>query len=111
MTEKVDIYAFGLVLLELITGQRAQDLQYCMEHQFLRDNIHALAATEPIHILAYKHQLLDPRLASCQPKGLPYELHAMGYAASLCLQQDPNMRPPMSKVKTLLTPNLFSYAY
>lgn len=102
VTEKVDIYAFGLVLLELITGQRAQDLQYCMEHQFLQDNIHALAATEPIHILAYKHQLLDPRLAGSQLQGLPYELHAMGYAASLCLQQDPDLRPPMSKVVKML---------
>ncbi|KAI3465028.1 hypothetical protein Pfo_021691 [Paulownia fortunei] len=102
MTEKVDIYAYGLVLLELITGRRAHDLQYCMEHQFLVDNIHALAAIEPIHILAYKHQLLDPRLASCQPQGLPYELHAMGYAASLCLQQDPDLRPPMSKVVKML---------
>ncbi|KAG8377699.1 hypothetical protein BUALT_Bualt08G0059900 [Buddleja alternifolia] len=102
MTDKVDIYAFGLILLELITGQRAHDLQYCIEHQFLLDNIHALAAIEPIHILAYKHQLLDPRLASFEPQGLPYELHAMGYAASLCLQQDPHLRPPMSKVVKML---------
>ncbi|KAI3460270.1 hypothetical protein Pfo_016933 [Paulownia fortunei] len=102
MTEKVDIYAFGMVLLELITGQRAHHLQYCLEHQFLLDHIHALAATDPPHILANKDQLLDPRLASYQLQRLPYELHAMGCAASLCLQQDPGLRPPMSKVVKML---------
>ncbi|KAL0360755.1 UNVERIFIED_CONTAM: Proline-rich receptor-like protein kinase PERK1 [Sesamum radiatum] len=78
ITEKVDIYAFGM------------------------DNIHSLASIEPIHILVYKHQLLDPRLASIQPQGLPHELHAIGFAASLCLQPDPDLRPPMSKIVKVL---------
>lgn len=98
MTEKVDVYAFGLVLLELITGQRAHDLQYCSDNQFLLDHIRALATADTPHILGYNHQLLDPRLVSYQLQPLPYELHAMIYAASLCLQQDPDLRPPMSKV-------------
>ncbi|KAL0366154.1 UNVERIFIED_CONTAM: LRR receptor kinase BAK1 [Sesamum radiatum] len=102
MTEKVDTYAFGLVLLELITGQRAHDLLCCSGHQILLDHIHSLATMEPLHILAYNHQLLDPHLASNQLRVLPYELHAMGCAASLCLQQDPDLRPPMSKVVKLL---------
>ncbi|KAL2242054.1 inactive protein kinase SELMODRAFT_444075 isoform X2 [Sesamum indicum] len=102
MTEKVDIYAFGLVLLELITGPRAHDLQCCSAYQILLDHIHALAKMEPLHILAYNHQLLDPHLASNQLQVLPYELHAMGCAASLCLQQDPDLRPPMSKVVKML---------
>lgn len=102
MTEKVDVYAFGLVLLELITGQRAHDLQYCSDNQFLLDHIRALATADTPHILGYNHQLLDPRLVSYQLQPLPYELHAMIYAASLCLQQDPDLRPPMSKVVKML---------
>ncbi|KAL1534888.1 non-specific serine/threonine protein kinase [Salvia divinorum] len=103
MSEKVDVYAFGLVLLELITGQRAHDLQYCSDNQFLLDHIRALATGETPHIFGYNNQLLDPRLVPYQLQPmLPYELHAMGYAASLCLQQDPDLRPPMSKVVKML---------
>ncbi|KAL2459110.1 Protein kinase protein with adenine nucleotide alpha hydrolase-like domain [Forsythia ovata] len=102
MTEKVDVYAFGLVLLELITGERVSDLLYCMDRQLLANNFHPSAAIEPIHMLSYKHQLLDSCLASYQIQSLPYEIQAMGYAASLCLQQNPELRPPMSKVLRIL---------
>ncbi|KAK3015139.1 hypothetical protein RJ639_006289 [Escallonia herrerae] len=102
ITEKVDVYAFGLVLLELITGRKTSDLQCQMGQHFLSEYFYPLAALEPIHHLAYKHQLLDPCLASYQFHDLPYELQAMGRAASLCLQQDPVLRPPMSKVLRML---------
>ncbi|CAI9763681.1 unnamed protein product [Fraxinus pennsylvanica] len=105
MTEKVDVYAFGVVLLELITGERAGDLLYCIDRQLFLDNFHPSSAIEPIqrmHMLSYKHQLLDSCLASYQIQSLPYEIQAMGYAASLCLQQNPELRPPMSKVLRIL---------
>ncbi|XP_022850931.1 inactive protein kinase SELMODRAFT_444075-like [Olea europaea var. sylvestris] len=105
MTEKVDVYAFGLVLLELITGERAGDLLYFIDRQLLVNNFHPSSDIEPIqpmHMLAYKHQLLDSCLASYQIQSLPHEIQAMGYAASLCLQQNPELRPPMSKVLRIL---------
>ncbi|XP_028082719.1 inactive protein kinase SELMODRAFT_444075-like isoform X1 [Camellia sinensis] len=97
ITEKVDVYAFGLVLLELITGQKPIDLQH-----ILAENSYLLSIPEPGHRLANKYQLLDPFIASDQLHNLPQEVHAMGHAALLCLQQDPQSRPPMSKVLRIL---------
>ncbi|KAL8230878.1 hypothetical protein R6Q57_000656 [Mikania cordata] len=101
VTEKVDIYAFGLVLLDLITGRRTTELQCYKTQNFWRD-VYSSQETEPVHLLAYKHNLLDPRLGSYKPDNLPPELHAIGHAASLCLQKDPEFRPPMSKVLKVL---------
>ncbi|KAF7141543.1 hypothetical protein RHSIM_Rhsim06G0040000 [Rhododendron simsii] len=94
ITEKVDVYAFGLVLLELITGQRTIDFQ-CYEgpqgRQMVHGNFHSLTA-QPGHMFANKYQLND----------LPTEVQAMSHAAFLCLNPDPESRPPVSKVLRIL---------
>lgn len=100
VTEKVDIYAFGLVLLELITGRKISDLQFYEGRNFLSEIFCPSATLQPVHLLAYKYQLLDPCLASYQYNNFPNELQAIGRAASLCLQQEPESRPPMSKVSS-----------
>lgn len=91
VTEKVDIYAFGLVLLELITSQKTWDMQWQDGQQFSLENFFS-------HLLSHKNQLLHPQMAGYQLHNLPCELQAIGHAASLCLQKDPDLRPPMSKV-------------
>ncbi|KAJ6404824.1 hypothetical protein OIU84_012905 [Salix udensis] len=58
--------------------------------------------TEPSHALENIYQLLDPCLASEQLPDFAYQLEAVGLAASLCLHQDPETRPPMSKVLRIL---------
>ncbi|PSR99689.1 Inactive protein kinase [Actinidia chinensis var. chinensis] len=102
ITEKVDIYAFGLVLLELISGQRSRDLQCYEGRHILEGNFFPFSAPHPGHILANKYQQLDPCLTSDQLRNLPPEVQAMGRAAFLCLQPDPESRPPMSKVLRVL---------
>lgn len=103
ITEKVDTYAFGLVLLELITGQRTVELQcYKSEHHSFSENIYPLPSLEAVNLLTNIHQLLDPSLHSHQHGNLPGEVQAMGQAAFLCLRQDPESRPPMSKVLRVL---------
>ncbi|KAL6995601.1 non-specific serine,threonine protein kinase [Sarracenia purpurea var. burkii] len=97
ITEKADIYAFGLVLVELISGQRTRDLQ-SYEGDFC-----PLSALQFGHILAAdKYQWQHTILGSNQSHNFPLEVHAMGRAAFLCLQPDPESRPPMSKVLRIL---------
>lgn len=91
ITEKVDVYAYGLVLLELITGQRTKDFQCYEGLQLVQGNFHSLTAT-PGPMLANRYQLND----------LPMEAHAMSRAAFLCLHPDPESRPTMSKVLRIL---------
>ncbi|KAG2666520.1 hypothetical protein I3843_15G064000 [Carya illinoinensis] len=102
ITHKVDVYAFGVILLELMTGKRINELQHVKEQQFLSEWFHPLAALEPSHVIANNYQLLDPCLACEQSLDIPRQLEAMGRAASLCLRQDPESRPPMSKVLRVL---------
>ncbi|KAL6215937.1 hypothetical protein ACLB2K_015363 [Fragaria x ananassa] len=101
ITHKVDVYAFGVVLLELMTGRRIGELHYVRGHQFLEEWLHRLATLEPNHISPISYHLLDPNMASESPD-FPYQLQAMARAASLCLQRDPDFRPSMSKLIRVL---------
>ncbi|EXC07348.1 Inactive protein kinase [Morus notabilis] len=102
ITHKIDVYAFGLVLLELMTGQRIAKLKHTTEHHFLVDWFFPLAALESNNIMPNYYQILDPTLASEQSPDFLRQLEAMGRAASLCLLRDPESRPQMSKILRVL---------
>ncbi|KAL1353779.1 hypothetical protein HN51_042445 [Arachis hypogaea] len=101
LTYKVDVYAFGIVLLELITGRRISELEQFNGHSFLSEWFHPIRMLEADHILQNVRSL-NPYLGFETSLEFNFELQAMARAASLCLRLDPDARPPMSKILRVL---------
>ncbi|KAK6938337.1 Protein kinase domain [Dillenia turbinata] len=89
---RTDVYAFGIVLLQLISGHKAVDGKR-EETQTLRD-----WAESVIERLAL-HELIDPRIGDSYDT---YELYHMAKTAYFCVQRSPEMRPSMGEVVRLL---------
>ncbi|CAH9074353.1 unnamed protein product [Cuscuta epithymum] len=95
LTVKSDVYTFGVVLLELITGKRAIFTTKCGNDQML------VKWAEPITQDPSRHsELADPNLKGNFPKkGLSQAVAV----AVMCLNEDPALRPMMSDVVTALS--------
>ncbi|KAL4193555.1 hypothetical protein AMTRI_Chr06g200110 [Amborella trichopoda] len=93
ITEKADVYAFGVLLLELLTGQRAIDLSRKVGQQYLPD------WARPLLVKREYDELMDPTL---QESYSLQEAQFMMQAACLCITTDPQSRPRMSKVLRIL---------
>lgn len=92
--EKTDVFAFGVLLLELITGRLPID----NSRQSLV--IWAKPLLETLRI----EDLADPRLAGAYD---PQEMQTMVMAAGLCVQSSAICRPFMGQVLELLTDEHF----
>ncbi|KAH6829450.1 kinase with adenine nucleotide alpha hydrolases-like domain-containing protein [Perilla frutescens var. hirtella] len=93
VSEKADVYAFGVVLVELVTGRKAVDIHRPKGEQCLAEWARPLLEEGALS----KH--VDPCLNNCYSER---EVEATLHCASLCLQRDPYLRPPMSQVLRLL---------
>ncbi|XAR60979.1 Non-specific serine/threonine protein kinase [Bertholletia excelsa] len=95
LTLKSDIYSFGVVLLELITGRRAIDTTMHPEEQNL------VSWAEPIFREPSKHpELADPLLRG------EFSVKSLNQAvaiAAMCLQEDASLRPLISDVVSALS--------
>ncbi|KAE8701090.1 Kinase protein with adenine nucleotide alpha hydrolases-like domain, putative isoform 5 [Hibiscus syriacus] len=93
MSDKIDVYAFGIVLLELLSGKKPIDDNLPKGQESL------VMWAKPILKDSNFSQLLDPELGSS------YECHQikrMIVAATLCIRRAPLMRPQVSIILKLL---------
>ncbi|KAL2320905.1 hypothetical protein Fmac_029874 [Flemingia macrophylla] len=94
LDEKTDVFAFGVVLLELVTGRRALD---CDQQKSL------VLWAKPLLKKNNIRGLIDPSLGNDFDRR---QIKIMLLVASLCIQQSSIRRPSMKQVVQLLNGNL-----
>ncbi|KAK1307618.1 Somatic embryogenesis receptor kinase 1 [Acorus calamus] len=94
-SEKTDVFGYGIMLLELITGQRAFDLARLANDDdvMLLDWVKGLLKEKKLDML------VDPDL---QNNYMEIEVEALIQVALLCTQGSPVDRPKMSEVVRML---------
>ncbi|KAK1267271.1 Somatic embryogenesis receptor kinase 1 [Acorus gramineus] len=94
-SEKTDVFGYGIMLLELITGQRAFDLARLANDDdvMLLDWVKGLLKEKKLEML------VDPDL---QNNYVETEVEALIQVALLCTQGSPMDRPKMSEVVRML---------
>ncbi|KAI3461484.1 hypothetical protein Pfo_018147 [Paulownia fortunei] len=94
LTFKSDIYSFGVVLLEIITGRRAIDNRRTGSEQNLVEWARPLFKDRKKF-----HQMADPALQGQYPVRGLYQALAI---AAMCIQEQPNMRPLIADIVAAL---------
>ncbi|KAG1328134.1 putative serine/threonine-protein kinase PBL8 [Cocos nucifera] len=85
---RTDVYAFGVVLFQLISGRRVVDGQNAQRQ-------HLLEWAEPLVERLALHELIDPRIGESYDT---YALYYLARAAFLCVRRNPEIRPSMGEL-------------
>eukprot|EP00258_Populus_trichocarpa_P039249 XP_024455268.1 protein STRUBBELIG-RECEPTOR FAMILY 8 [Populus trichocarpa] len=89
-TVKSDVYSFGVVMLELLTGRKPLDSSRVRSEQSL-----VRWATPQLHDIDALAKMVDPILNGMYPAK---SLSRFADIIALCVQPEPEFRPPMSEV-------------
>ncbi|KAE8669790.1 putative LRR receptor-like serine/threonine-protein kinase [Hibiscus syriacus] len=93
-SEKTDVFGFGILLLELITGQKTLDAgNGQVQKGMILDWVRTLQEEERLEVL------VDRDLRGCFD---PIELEKTAELALQCTQSQPHLRPKMSEVLKVL---------
>ncbi|XP_010534992.1 PREDICTED: protein STRUBBELIG-RECEPTOR FAMILY 6 isoform X2 [Tarenaya hassleriana] len=87
---KSDVYSFGVVMLELLTGRKPFDSTRPRSEQSL-----VRWATPQLHDINALGKMVDPSLKRLYPVK---SLSRFADVIALCVQPEPEFRPPMSEV-------------
>ncbi|XP_073303455.1 protein STRUBBELIG-RECEPTOR FAMILY 3-like [Primulina huaijiensis] len=85
-----DVYSFGVVMLELLSGRKANDRLRPRGEQYL-----VRWAFSQLHDIDALSRMVDPSLAGAYPTK---SLSRLADIVSLCIQPQPEFRPPMSEI-------------
>ncbi|MCD7447378.1 hypothetical protein HAX54_028450 [Datura stramonium] len=85
-----DVYSFGVVMLELLTGRQSYDRSRPRGEQLL-----VRWAIPRLHDIDALSRMVDPSLNGCYPSK---SLSRFADIISLCIQSEPEFRPPMSEI-------------
>ncbi|CAM6011129.1 unnamed protein product [Sphagnum balticum] len=96
ITEKSDVYSYGVVLLEVLTGRRAVDSRY-------GEGWHIVKWVQDMNMnpQVIAMDVLDSRLCGMPDDYIQEMLQTLGVAL-MCVNQTPAERPTMKEVVTLL---------
>ncbi|XP_019185433.1 PREDICTED: cysteine-rich receptor-like protein kinase 2 [Ipomoea nil] len=97
LSEKVDIYSFGIVILEIISGRRSSDIKIEPVTEYLLEQAWKLYENDQ-HL-----RLVDNNLDSNEYEA--EEVKRMLEIALVCTQSPSNIRPSMSELVVMLSSN------
>ena len=97
VTEKCDVYSFGVLALEVLMGKHpgelVSSLQYSTDHDKSVDETNSIECCK---------DLLDSRLSPPKPQNVAQEVALVMKVALSCTRANPQYRPTMHSVSELL---------